>query len=49
MDTKHRHPEDGARVPGKPSPVKVLISWLIETDREYRAIQSIINERKDRP
>ena len=32
----------------KPSPVKAMIEWLIEADREYRATQSIVNETHDK-
>lgn len=31
----------------KPSPVKVLISWLVETDREFRVAQSMVDETHD--
>lgn len=31
----------------KPSPVKVLISWLVETDREFRIAQSMVDETHD--
>lgn len=29
------------------SPVKAVISWLVETDREFRVAQSMINETHD--
>jgi hypothetical protein len=31
----------------RPSPVKAVISWLVETDREFRVAQSMINETHD--
>ena len=32
----------------KPSPVKAVTSWLIETDREFRVAQSMVNETHDK-
>ena len=34
--------------PPKYSPVKAMIEWLIETDREFRVAQSIVNETHDK-
>jgi hypothetical protein len=34
--------------PEKHSPVKAMIEWLIEMDREYRAAQSMVNETHDK-
>lgn len=38
---------DGNDAIEKPSPVKVLISWLVETDREFRVAQSMVDETHD--
>lgn len=32
----------------KPSAVKAMIAWLIETDREFRATQRIVNETHEK-
>jgi hypothetical protein len=32
------------KVSDRQSPVRVVISWLIEADREYRVAQSMVNE-----
>ncbi len=37
-----------AKVSGKLSPVKTVISWLIEADREFRVAQSLVNERQNK-
>lgn len=36
------------KTPTKPSPVKAMIAWLRETDREVRTTQSIVNEMHDK-
>lgn len=36
-------PED-SKIPPKLSPVKVVIEWLIEADREYRVAQSMVDK-----
>ncbi|WP_282060983.1 hypothetical protein [Roseobacter litoralis] len=46
-----RDPENSfvkQNTPQKPSPVKAMITWLIETDREVRATQSIVNETQEK-
>jgi hypothetical protein len=37
-----------AKTSTKSSAVKVVISWLIETDREFRVAQSMVNETHDK-
>lgn len=39
---------DTANTTTKQSPVKAVLAWLIETDREYRVAQSMVNETHDR-
>jgi hypothetical protein len=36
------------KVSGKPSPVKTVIAWLIEADREFRVAQSMVNDTHNR-
>ena len=43
----HKRPEH-AKTSSKTSPVKTVISWLIETDREFRVAQSMVNDTHDR-
>ncbi len=40
--------EEKRKTPVKVSPVKALVHWLIEADREYRVTQSMVNERHDK-
>lgn len=39
---------DSAKVSTKTSPVKAMITWLVEADREYRVAQSMVNETHDK-
>ena len=32
----------------QPSPVRALITWLVEADREFRVAQSMVNDTHDR-
>ena len=41
-------PTDRAKTSAKPSPVKAVLSWIVETDREFRVAQSMVNETHDR-
>ena len=36
---------ENKKTSGRASTVMMVVSWLVETDREYRTAQSIINER----
>jgi hypothetical protein len=36
------------KVSEKPSPVKAVISWLVETDREFRVAQSMVEDSHDK-
>jgi len=37
-----------AKTSAKASPVKTVISWLIQTDHEFRVAQSMVNETHDK-
>ncbi|WP_300033372.1 hypothetical protein [uncultured Roseobacter sp.] len=34
--------------PARKSPVRAMISWLIETDREFRVAQTMVNDTRFR-
>lgn len=42
-------PKSAEQAPVKTSPVRAVISWLVETDREFRAAQSMVNDTYFRP
>ncbi|SFF73457.1 hypothetical protein [Roseobacter denitrificans] len=48
MDRNPENSFENQKTPIKPSPVKAMIAWLIETDREVRATQSIVDETHDK-
>ena len=37
-----------SKTTAKSSPVKAVISWLIETDREFRVAQTMVNETREK-
>lgn len=42
------HTARTAKTSVKQSPVKAVLSWLVETDREFRVTQSMVNNTHDR-
>ncbi len=44
MDSKPKPQPVEPKTSGKPSPVKAVLSWLIEADREFRVAQSMVND-----
>lgn len=42
--TEKRKPEDQAKTSSRTSPVKAVISWLVEADREFRVAQKMVND-----
>ena len=37
-------PSETSKMPEKTSTFKAMIAWLVETDREYRVAQSIVEK-----
>jgi hypothetical protein len=48
MERQKTSQADTIKLPAKISPVKAVISWLVEVDREYRVAQSMVNEKHDK-
>ncbi|MGC3940527.1 hypothetical protein ACOTTU_22220 [Roseobacter sp. EG26] len=48
MERPNKTPIDATRKPPKPSPVKAMIAWLVETDREFRVAQSMVDKTHKR-
>lgn len=46
--TLNTEPTTRAKTEQKTSPVKAVLSWIVETDREFRVAQSMINDTHDR-
>ncbi len=44
MDRTPKAKADEAKAPEGISPVKTVISWLLEADREFRVAQSMVND-----
>ena len=42
------HQQEASKTTANASAVKAVISWLIESDREFRATQSMVNEAQKR-
>ncbi len=40
--------EEKDKVKEASSPVRAVISWLVEADREFRVAQSMLNERHNK-
>ncbi|MBW4707083.1 hypothetical protein KX928_04700 [Roseobacter sp. YSTF-M11] len=48
MERLNKTPAEAAKAPTKPSPVKAMIAWLVETDREFRVAQSMVDKTRQR-
>ncbi len=48
MERQKKSQADTTKLPAKVSPVKAMISWLVEADREYRVAQAMVNEKHDK-
>lgn len=46
--TAKKHSANATKTASKQSPVSAILSWLVETGREFRATQSMVNETNDR-
>ena len=45
MEDHSKDRPEAAKTSEKTSPVKTVLSWLIEADREFRIAQTMVNER----
>ena len=41
-------PSNRSKTATRPSAVKAVLSWIVETDREFRVAQSMVNDAHDR-
>ena len=48
MEQKNKVRQDDPKNPGPTSPVRAVISWLIDADREFRVAQSMVNDVHDK-
>jgi hypothetical protein len=48
MERKLKEHESELKTEGKSSPVKTVISWLVEADREFRVAQSMVNDTNNK-
>lgn len=48
MERKPAPFDDAKKTAESGSPVKAMIAWLVEADREYRAAQTMINETRNK-
>ena len=48
MDQSTPKANEQAKTNDKTSTVKAMISWLLETDREFRVAQSMVNDTHNR-
>ncbi len=48
MERKTKVREHTPKDPGTFSPVRTVIAWLIDADREFRVAQSMVNDMHDK-
>lgn len=44
MDHKPKAHTEESKAPEPTSPVKTVISWLVQADREFRVAQTMVND-----